>query len=409
MSSKRVRILAMGTRDDVQPYLSLATHLKQEGFPVSVGTTNDLRSFVESYDLRCVTTGRPLQEVVRELMQREGRQNARRVFFQALLDTAYQLSENTDVLVYSSATTLAAPHIAEKLQVPAIPALTQPYLTPTDAFPAQGMPALPLGPGYNTFSYSLLDSLSWFFTRSLINKWRRKSLGLRAYRGARTPFVGQRQSGAPILYGFSPLVVPAHWEENVHVTGYWFQPAPQNWQPSRELEQFLEQGPPVLIHPGSMPPTSIRRIVRSFTEALQKSGIRAILIQNGVFPAEELPENVLVSEPVPYEWLLPRVSAAVHYAGSYISGACLRHGVPSLTIPYRVDQPFWAARIAALGAGMEPLSYRKLDAQTLMTALETLRTDQALKQRAVEVSKQLQQEEGAAAAARLIGAYLKQL
>ncbi|MFG2590342.1 hypothetical protein [Streptomyces sp. NPDC048438] len=46
----------------------------------------------------------------------------------------------------------------------------------------------------------------------------------------------------------------------------------------------------------------------------------------------------------------PRLAAVVHHAGADTSAAALRVGVPAVTIPVTAGQPFWAMRLAALGA-----------------------------------------------------------
>ena len=45
------------------------------------------------------------------------------------------------------------------------------------------------------------------------------------------------------------------------------------------------------------------------------------------------------------------MAAVVDHAGAGTTGAGLRAGVPSVTVPMLGDQPFWAARLAVLGVG----------------------------------------------------------
>jgi UDP:flavonoid glycosyltransferase YjiC (YdhE family) len=44
----RVRLLAIGTRGDIQPYVALGLSLKRAGFGVSIAATADFQPFVES-------------------------------------------------------------------------------------------------------------------------------------------------------------------------------------------------------------------------------------------------------------------------------------------------------------------------------------------------------------------------
>jgi len=56
-----IRILAMGTRGDVQPYGALGSGLQRVGFDVTLGTTADFRSLAEDSGLPCITTQQDLR------------------------------------------------------------------------------------------------------------------------------------------------------------------------------------------------------------------------------------------------------------------------------------------------------------------------------------------------------------
>ena len=111
--------------------------------------------------------------------------------------------------------------LAQKLRVPHILAAVIP-LTPTAEFPMMGFPAWPSRlPGYNKSGYRLYQRLTWLTMSATINRWRAEKLGLPALSGS--AYLGQLRR-QPVLYGFSPLVVPrpADWPVTTHITGYWF-------------------------------------------------------------------------------------------------------------------------------------------------------------------------------------------
>ncbi|MBZ0292595.1 MAG: glycosyltransferase, partial [Anaerolineae bacterium] len=211
-----IRLLALGSRGDVQPYIALALGLKDAGFDVSIGTTGNFKTFVEGWGLEAITSDTDMEAVVRGRSRRQAKWD----LFRILLDTTYQLSQGADVLVYSGAALFTAPHVAEKFGIPAIPALAQPAIHPTRAFPSVGMPALAIGGGaYNRFTYGFVDWLTWTFTKSKVNQWRHDVLGLPP--ATISPMQMMRGSGLPTLFGFSPSVLPkpAEWDRSVHVTG----------------------------------------------------------------------------------------------------------------------------------------------------------------------------------------------
>ena len=252
---------------------------------------------------------------------------------------------------------LSVPHVVEQLGIPALPTSLQPFLTPTRTFPVVGMPALPLGGGYNRLTYVLAEAFVTLLLRGRINRWRTQTLGLPRYQGPGL-FSALRQPGTPTLYGFSPTVLPkpADWGAHVHVTGYWFLP-PQEWQPPEALRRFLAAGPaPVYIGFGSIAYPNPSRLMQTVLEAIQHAKVRAIVASgwSGLQP-NDLPDNVLLIDSAPHDWLFPRVAAAVHHGGAGTVAASLRAGLPSLVIPFMADQPIWGQRVHALGAGPPPI------------------------------------------------------
>src|SRR5579859_6693512 len=221
-STKRVRhirLLALGSQGDVVPYVALGLGLQQAGFDVSIGTTPDFRPLVEAYGLPCVTTNWELRTIASFEAEEGGhsetsaekrlsrQQREQREFLRLLWQTTLELAEGADLLLYSFATLFATPHVAEKLGIPAIVAAFQPAMTPTRAFPLNRAPALRLGGWYNRFTYTFFEHFTWLFLREALNNWRRETLQL-APLGFHALFAPLRRGNQPMLFGFSPVVLP---------------------------------------------------------------------------------------------------------------------------------------------------------------------------------------------------------
>ena len=86
--------------------------------------------------------------------------------------------------------------------------------------------------------------------------------------------------------------------------------------------------------------------------------------------------------------------AVVHHGGAGTTAAGLRSGVPSIVVPFFGDQPFWANRVHALGAGPQSIPRRQLSAENLAAAITTAITDHAMRQRAAEIGRNLNAEDG---------------
>ncbi len=144
--------------------------------------------------------------------------------------------------------------------------------------------------------------------------------------------------------------------------------------------------------------------------AARLAGVRLVL-QSGAAglgqtasAADHLQANgdVLVIGDVPHQWLFPLMAAVVHHGGAGTTGAALRAGVPAVIVPKIGDQPFWAARVAAIGAAPPALPFRRLTAPALAAAIRTATGDGSYRQRASQVAW-LAREDGYAPVAALIG------
>jgi sterol 3beta-glucosyltransferase len=223
------------------------------------------------------------------------------------------------------------------------------------------------------------------------------------------PFGAMDRAGVPLLYGFSPHVVPrpADWPPNHHVTGYWFLDPDDGWQPPADLAAFLAAGPPpVYIGFGSMANRDPAEAAQIMLDALAQSGQRGVIASGwGGLTPSDLPDRVHMLSSIPHSWLFPRMAAVVHHGGAGTTAAGLRAGVPSIIVPFFGDQPFWGRRVAELGVGPVPIPRRKLTASALADAITRAVTDPAMRARAAALGEQIRAEDGIAAAAAHIEAY----
>jgi sterol 3beta-glucosyltransferase len=405
--NKHIRILALGTQGDIQPYVALGLGLQQAGFEVSIGTNANFKSFVEEYGLACITVDWNLvaiydhmyQEIAEGVPASKADRNARKTFLRLLRESLPQLAEGAHVLIYSFISTFSAPHVAEKLKIRSIPAHLHSYVLPTRAFPCIGIPPLPLGGWYNDLTYAFFEKLSGLAMRPTLNTWRQHMLQLGPY--TKSMFAPLLDTDEPILYGFSSAVLPkpTDWGDSVHITGFWFLPAPKMWQPPAELVAFLAAGPPpIYIGFGSMRSQNTLHVSQLIMDAIKQTGVRAILATGwGGLSVSKVPENVFLIKSIPHDWLFPRVAAAIHHGGSGTTGASLRAGIPTLVIPFAPlysEQLFWGKRIAKLGAGPLPIPLKNLSVVALSAAIQKLLEDQDIRENAASVGRQIRAEDG---------------
>lgn len=407
----KIRLLAFGTRGDVQPYVALALGLQQAGYDVSVGTTADFQDFVESYRLSCIPAAADIHEFMTR--SREGGRSSssraeRMALFNKLLDETLRLAEGADVVIYSPAATMAAPHVVEKMGVRSVLAMLQPYVHPTGDFPVIMLPPLSSAGWYNRLTYGLFDRLMWAFMGRSVNKWRQSALGLPRAKGR--PFANLRNAQTPTLYAWSPIVLsrPKEWSDEVQVTGYWFLEHEPQWKPDPKLTAFLEAGPPpVYVGFGSMSSQDPKQTAQTVMEAFRRAGVRGVIASGWAgMTIDDLPDNVLLIEKAPHDWLFPRMAAVAHHGGAGTTAAGLRSGVPSIVVPTRGDQPFWGRRVFDLGCGPAPIPRKKITADNLAAAMQQAVSNPTIRARAAEVGEQIRAEDGVGQAVQMIQAIL---
>lgn len=264
---------------------------------------------------------------------------------------------------------------------------------PTRAFPNPLVPLTTLGPLGNRASYALIERLGWLVLGRMVNRLRSGALGLRPLRGS--PFAADRRARVPVLCGVSPLVVPRppDWPGHVHLTGYWRLPGRP---PHDDVEDFLESGPPpVFVGFGSMVPDEPERVAAEVVGALRRARLRGVV--QGLPVAED--DDVRAVGEVAHDAVFPRTAAVVHHGGAGTTGTALAAGVPNVVCPFFSDQPFWARRVAALGAGPRPLPVRELTRDELAARLIAVGE---FRENAVRLGRRLRVEHGVKNAMDLI-------
>lgn len=417
----RAAIVCNDTRGGVQPYLALGLGLRRSGHEVIINAPEGYRPLVDSVGLELRGLSGDVQahmnspEVVaamekgfwathKLMTEKAGRM---------IRDTAREClaaCEGSDLILAGFGGMIVGESVAERLGVPFVQAHLQPLAT-TAEYP--GLLSLPWLRGVglaNRLSHAASKQVFWQPMRAAVNAARRDVLGLPPCR-----FWGSvgaiRRPGDVILYGYSQALLarPKDVGAGHHVTGYWFLDHDEGWTPPTKLVEFLEAGPPpVAIGFGSMSSRDAEATTRLALAAADRSGQRVVLLAGwGGMSNAELPATAFLIDSVPHSWLLPRCSLAVHHGGAGTTGAALRAGIPSVTVPFAADQPFWGWLISARGLGACCGPRRRLTADRLATAIRDVLGDASVRRRAAEMGKRVRAEDGVAEAVHFLEPYLR--
>jgi len=414
----KITIIASGSRGDVQPYIALGKGLIDAGEEVRFVTHENFRDLAEAQGLNFWTVEGDVQQVAQSqemqeriekgnflmLMAQMAKEAKRGAIYMA--EAALEACRGVDLILGGLGGAFTGAAVAEKLKLPLMQAYYVPF-TPTREFSGALVPDLPplLGAVANRLTHQLTRQMLWQGFRTADKAARQQVLNLPA-----APFWGPYHAmptqGMPVLYGYSPSVIPtpSDWDAHIHATGYWFLEAEDGWMPPADLTAFLETGPaPVYVGFGSMSSRKPAETAELIIAALQQIGQRAILLSGwGGLQKSDLPESIFMVDSVPHDWLFPRMAAVVHHGGAGTTGAGFRSGVPSVIIPFFGDQSFWGRRAAALGVGPTPIPRKKLTVDRLAQAIHSAVMDVSMRQRASELGAKIRSEDGLARAVEII-------
>jgi UDP:flavonoid glycosyltransferase YjiC (YdhE family) len=418
-----IRLLSVGSRGDLQPYLAILLELQRRGHSVQlIGSINfeaiatehavpfvplpgDYRQLLRSKQGLKMMRGRPVQLVSKQLLE-------------AMLTTADAAMAGTDLLLLTPLA-LWGYHLAEAEGCPLMVLSPIPIIATGNfaflQFPGSADPAPPSRIGQrlrgrlNRLSYHSVSLLKWRQDSGVIQTWRRnKGLAPLPWGGARSRRDAPAQLANPaVLHLFSPRVLarPADWQESASVAGYCFLESrpgageilASSYQPVDELREFLDSGDrPFYAGFGSMISRDPAALGSLLVEAARIAGQRLILSPGWgrIVPRTALPASVYVLEECPHSWLFPQLRGAIHHGGAGTTATTLRHGLPSTVVAFFADQPAWGRTLERLG--VSPATHRlpSLSAETLARSMGAIANNPSFRIRAQELQQMLGGENG---------------
>jgi rhamnosyltransferase subunit B len=408
---QRIVLTTFGSLGDLHPYLAVALGLQARGHEAVIATSGAYRQKVEALGIgfRAVRPDHPDPETGADLMRRSmdrrtGSEFVIREYMMSALRETYEdtlaAADGADILV-SHLLTFTTRLVAEKKGIPWASTFLQP-LGLLSVYDPPVFPQVPflaklrfLGPAF----HRLLFWCGKWSARSWFEPWHR----LRADIGL------PPTSEIPLFEGSSPLLVLAlfskvladkqpDWPQQTVLTGFPFYDGGGGLPP--ELAGFLGEGPPPIVFTlGSSGAEVAGPFYEHSVTAAKRLGRRAVLIvgKDARNRPATLPDGVIACDYAPFSELFPRAAAIVHAGGIGTTGLAMRSGRPTLVVPYAHDQPDNAERVKRLGIARTMARHRYTPARAA-AELRHLLDNPAYSQRASEVGRTIQQEDGVRAA-----------
>ena len=407
-----ITMIALGSTGDVRPYMLLGRELRARGHAITIATFEPFESMIREAGLNFFKVSGDVFDMMNNLMK-PGNSGVRyitsvektiRDIAPVLLGDLTRSCEHADALICTFFGSMYY-SIAEKYGIPCI----QTHYFPMDnnsAMPISSSPFQHLGKVWNSASYKIGYVLIGTLEKRYLTDWRREN-GMAPRKVHTRPDYVSGGHRVPVIYAVSPLVMPRpkQWNEHIHMSGFWYDDAPCEWQPPEELERFMAAGePPIYIGFGSMVSGNMNRLFAMVLRAVRAAKVRAVIMAGWGGETTRLKSNsqVYFAEYIPHDWLFPRVKAVVHHGGAGTTASGLRAGKPTLVVPFGGDQPFWGARVHALGCGPRPVQRDSLTVDRLTRSILDLVTRDSYRTAVENLAAQMRQEGGVRTAADLV-------
>ncbi|KAL2818040.1 hypothetical protein BJX63DRAFT_82548 [Aspergillus granulosus] len=430
-------IQVIGSRGDIQPFLAIGRRMHDHGHRVRLATHLAFRETVQDAGLEFFNIGGDPAELMAFMVKNPGlmpdmrtiwsgaigkRRRDMKAIFSGCWRSCFEMGDGTGIehhvasdpwsgevdyrhvpfvadVIIANPPSFAHFSCAEKLGVPLNLMFTMPW-SATQAFPhplakirsANTKPSVA-----NFASYTVVEIMLWEGLGDLINRFRKRELGLDPLDALRVPSIAHRLR-IPYTYLWSPafLPKPLDWPNNIDVVGFSTLPE-SSYTPAPDLEKFLASGPPpIYIGFGSIVVDNPSHLTNIVFAAIRSTGHRALVSRGwGNIGADQpASDDILMIDKCPHDWLFHRVSCVVHHGGAGTTAAGLIRGRPTVIVPFFGDQMFWGLIVSRAGAGPEPVPYKELTSEKLADGIKMALQPETLRN-AEELGEQMREEEGA--------------
>ncbi|CAL5870632.1 uncharacterized protein PFLUO_LOCUS4871 [Penicillium psychrofluorescens] len=286
-------IQVIGSRGDIQPFVALGKELQQHGHRVRLATHLAFRNDINDEGLEFFNIGGNPEELMSFMVQNPGllpgmrairsgaiqkRRRQMRDIFSGCWRSCVETGDGTGLhhithdphshavdyctRPFVADAIIANPpgfvHVscAEKLAISLNMMFTMPW-SPTQSFPhpLANIRSKSTKPSAANFaSYGIVEVMMWEGLGDLINRCRKKDLGLDPLDATQAPTMVHRLR-LPFTYLWSPSLLPKphDWSDNIDICGFQFLPATSDYHPPEDLDAFLKAGePPIYIGFGSI-------------------------------------------------------------------------------------------------------------------------------------------------------------
>lgn len=254
------------------------------------------------------------------------------------------------------------------------------------------------GEGYgkfvSRFSFWFTNRIKAFVVKQQAKKFKNDYKGVKITTSSIKKAMLEKEKS---FYSVSPSLFPkpSYWPSYANVVGYYERDKTANWKPDIQLEQFINKNKKIVfITFGSISNPNPKEKTQMIVDVLKKHHISAIINTSwgGLEELDEYPNHIHFVSNIPYDWIFPKMYAAIHHGGSGTTHTALKYGCPSLIIPHIVDQFYWNRTISKLNLGPKGMSIKNLNKKDFEIKLLDLINNEDYKKNAETTSEKMKIE-----------------
>lgn len=252
----------------------------------------------------------------------------------------------------------------------------------------------PFSQKWNLRSYKVINGIRYMMTRKMVKKYfsdfPEVDYSLKNIKDF-------EENKLKTIYPISNFLFPKPkgWPKTARISGYISRDQSNNYIPSEELIEWLTQHPKaILITFGSMGNPKPKKHSETIIRLCEKLGIPAIINTSwgGLEKVENSSESIFYVNTIPYDWILPKMYGIIHHGGSGTTHSGALHGCVQLIIPHIIDQYFWNKLITKQNLGPFGTPIHSLSKEKLAPILIDFWANPAYSSKAMAIAKKMKKE-----------------
>ncbi|MEW6236719.1 MAG: nucleotide disphospho-sugar-binding domain-containing protein [Candidatus Omnitrophota bacterium] len=410
MNTKRkVLLISLGTRGDIEPFLAIAEMLKEKGHNAVCAFPEQFENLALDSGAQFISLGPEFVDLIesddgamamggqRSIIKKMGAYA--RLYMKSLYINKELVARQREIIVKEQPDKIifsgkAIYPIIWEIENPGKSILVSPI--PCLIHAVNDRPTVGFSGNYGQFLNKLTYSLSNF---GLIQYVMKVTKEFRKSPKISSTDIKKAIFSKKMIYTVSPTIFPRpdYWPENTQVLGYHERKKTAHWHPNKRLEKFVADREKILfVTFGSMANPEPEEKTKMIVDILERCQIPAIIntASGGLVELTNYNSDLIHFESgIPYEWIFPKMYAALHHGGSGTTHLALKYGCASMIIPHIIDQYLWDNLISDLGVGPMGISMAKITRQKLETKILDLFHNQSYKANALKASAKMKNED----------------